>query len=181
MKIKKSKIIKLIISMIVVIFCIGNIIYVNEKYGIEAKKTYKMSEDVTWNGYTINVKSYEILNADEAEVRYPGSKAILKDQATSRDGAVIIIKCIFSSDKVEVSLPAGCFHAESGAWANGLSREMNSLINTEFFKLKTGENEVLLAFELGRLQLENLNFNEIKNKKYELVVSLTPVISIELH
>jgi len=179
MKFKKSILIKLIISLIVVIFCIANIVFVNITYGIEPKKTYKMNEDVTWNGYTINVKSYEILNADEAEARYPGSKAVLKDQATSREGAVIIIKCIFSSDKVEGSLPAGCFHAESGSWANGLSREMNSLIDPEFYKLKSGENEVLLAFEYGVQQSSDFDFEKIKNKKYELIVNLTPVISIE--
>jgi len=180
MKSKKSKIIKIIISMIIVIFCIANIIFVNKTYGIEPKKIYKMNEDVTWNGFTINVKSYEILNADEAEVRYPGSKAVLKDQATSREGAVIIMKCIFSSDKAEGNLPLGCFHVQSGSWANGLSRDINSLINPEFYKLQVGENEVLLAFEYGNDQYANFNFEKIKNKKFELVVSLTPVISIAL-
>ena len=180
MKIRKSYIIKIIILMIILIVCIGNIIFVNKKYGIEPKKTYKMNEDVTWNGYTINVKSYEILSEDEAEARYPGSKKILTNEGTSGEGSVLIVKCKLSSDKGAVSLTLGNLKAQGGTWTNGLSRDMNLLINPEFDKLKAGDNEVCLAFEFANVQFVNYNYEEIKNKKYELVVSLTPVISIAL-
>lgn len=181
---RKHKIFLLVLIAVVglsVLFTV-NFIKVNRAYPNPTLETYQMNQPVRYRGFEITARKFQMLDSETLIKQYKiDDEDVTKSLQMYPTQTVLVtvtIKNIQDSDQALSTALNNC-NIQSFTFANGMPDDMFFIFNSkDSYKpqLKCGEQTtIVLPFEMIDQQFTKDNWNNIRSRKFDLVVATYPV------
>lgn len=139
-----------------------------------------MNEEVTAYGYQIKVLDYQMLDAYELEEKYPGSTAKFIENDEMDNIGIAIVKCEISFENKDFPV---FLSLQSDSFSMGMMPYIFSDLNPGLsLKEQSLQNKIVyLPFRIKTTSFYHGSVDRIKNMNYELVISETPILTVDLN
>lgn len=183
----KHKHIVIIITVMILIamssIFVARFIYINQKYPSPTLETVNLNKPIKYLGFEIKVEKSKLIRADE--IKKISSKDKLLFQYNSR--ALLVTINLKNTSKEKKKIDITPFEVESSGWRNAINLELFTEItsngSTMHPTIDAGkEITLVLPFTMLDVQFTKNDWDNIDNRKFDLVLSLYPVKkSIQLY
>lgn len=168
-----------LIFLVIATVYMGNFICLNSKFHSPQIKWKSMGQKITLQGLTCQITDAQMLHTDEIT-----SNSTLKDLLAEyysdsfEDYVLILITAELENHAASMTtFDFTFFHLESGPYSSQAFYPLMHYYNNFGMTLELNskeKDEVTIAFPIHKVSLRESDWNNIENRKYNLVCSLSP-------
>lgn len=172
-----------LLLLIVFMFAMGRMLYLNRKYPSPAVKTYSPNSIIELGNYEISLTDWQWSDGKIVHEIYPGYKLIEMDgkeypTEKERVGLVEITVTKTKADNTKLDLTEITF--ESGAWGNQFDLELFVKLNPDLdglvLDMEAGETKkIVFPMTMLDVQFSEKSWRHIDERQFYVVVQYYPV------